>query len=165
MKAGLLALFLGACAHTPPTPEATPVQIRSALVLPDALGRSFDARSLDGRVVLVNFFATWCFPCVAEVPSLVALQRDHEAKGFTVVAVGMDLEGRKVIAPFARHYNLTFPVLLASDRILEGSSVFGPITALPSSYLLDRQGRVLVAFSGVASPKDMDRLVRKALER
>ncbi len=135
----------------------------NALNLPAVGPTPYDARALDGKVVLVNFFATWCFPCLAEMPTLEALQKDYAARGFQVVAVGMDLEGEKVLAPFADHYALRYPVLIADAAMIEGHSVFGAIQGLPTTVLLDRQGRAVAGWHGVESHADMAKAVEKLL--
>jgi thiol-disulfide isomerase/thioredoxin len=136
-----------------------------ALTLPSVGPTRHEPATLSGSVVLVNFFATWCFPCVAEIPTLEALQRDYGSQGFRVVAVGMDLEGAKVLAPFADHYGLRYPVLVADERILSGQSAFGPIGALPTSVILDREGRAVAAWQGVAGHEDVAKAIEKALKR
>lgn len=116
-------------------------------------------------MVLASFFATWCFPCIAELPVLEKLQRTHEAQGFTVVLVGLDLEGATVIAPFADHYALPFPVLVADEQLRAGLAPFGRVTALPTSFLFDRDGRLVFAYQGVAAAEDLMRVVATAVKR
>ncbi|HYI02201.1 TlpA disulfide reductase family protein [Hyalangium sp.] len=160
-----LLLGLAACKSGPDAIEAPGAGFLGALALPAVGPQRGAATELTGRVVLVNFMATWCFPCVAEVPTLEALQRDYGPQGFQVVAVGMDLEGAKVLAPFADHYTLRYPVLLADERIISGQSVFGPIMALPTSFILDRQGRVVGAWQGMAGHEDLAKAIEKTLKR
>lgn len=155
LAAGLL---LGACAHAP---AVTPEQLYGALRLPHVGGHP--APRLQGHVVLVHFFATWCFPCLAELPVLERLQKDHQDQGFTVLAVGLDREGAKVLGPFAEQYQLPFPVLVASDAVREGRSVFGPIRAVPAYVLIDREGKVAWAYEGVGEPSELLRAVSRAV--
>ncbi|WP_224248186.1 TlpA disulfide reductase family protein [Hyalangium gracile] len=159
----VLMLSLAGCKSTPEAVEAPGDGFLGALVLPAVGPQRMAARELSGRVVLVNFLATWCFPCVAELPSLEALQRDYGPQGFQVVGVGMDLEGEKVLAPFADHYELRFPVLIADEHIRSGQSPFGMIGALPTSVILDRQGRAVAAWQGVAGHEVMARAIEKTL--
>ena len=164
MKAALaaaLALWgLAGCAHAPAVAQLLPGQVDAALTLERAGGKP--RGRLQGKVVLVDFFATWCFPCIAELPLLERLQRENEAFGFTIVAVGMDLEGRKVLRPFVESYALPYPVMIASDELRAGTSVFGPVRALPTYFLFDRQGQLLVAYQGVADPAKLLKLVHDA---
>jgi thiol-disulfide isomerase/thioredoxin len=112
---------------------------------------------------LVYFFATWCMPCLMELKTLTALQHQYETKGFSVVAVGMDLEGRRLLAPFAQSYQFPFPVLVASDEVRSGQSPYGTILKVPTTVLLDRQGHVVAAVEGISDPAGLQRTVADLL--
>ena len=163
LAAALALGWLAGCAHGPAQVDPLPGQVDAALTLERAGG--VPRGRLQGKVVLVDFFATWCFPCIAELPLLERLQRENEAEGFTVVAVGMDLEGRRVLRPFAESYAPPYPVLIASDQLRAGASVFGPVSALPTYVLFDRQGKVLVAYQGVADPARLLQVVHDAVRK
>jgi thiol-disulfide isomerase/thioredoxin len=160
-----LVLGLAGCRSTPEAVEAPGSGFLGALALPTVGAQRLGPAELSGQVVLVSFFATWCFPCVAEIPTLEALQRDYGPRGFRVVAVGMDLEGARVLEPFAEHYQLNYPVLVADERIIAGQSVFGPIRALPTTVILDREGRAVAAWQGVAGHEDVSKAIEKQLGR
>jgi thiol-disulfide isomerase/thioredoxin len=160
-----LLLGLAACRSTPDAVEAPGAGFLGALALPSVGAQRLSPGELSGQVVLVSFFATWCFPCVAEIPTLEALQRDYGPRGFRVVAVGMDLEGERVLAPFAEHYGLNYPVLVADEALIAGQSVFGPIRALPTTVILDREGRAVKAWQGMAGHEDVSKAIEKQLER
>jgi thiol-disulfide isomerase/thioredoxin len=158
--AGVLAL--AGCRTGPePLPGSSPYL--KELVLPSVGPTPYAWRQLSGRVVMVAFFATWCFPCLAELPTLEALQKEYGPRGFQVVLVGLDLEGERVLGPFADQYALNFPVLVSNERLQQGRSAFGLIPALPSTFLLDREGRVAGAWKGMARHEDMSRAVEKLL--
>lgn len=91
-----------------------------------------------GKVVLVNFWATWCQPCVREMPSIERLYRKYKARGLEIVAVSLDQGGEEVRA-FAGKFGLTFPILL--DPGHEARALY-KVRGLPTTYLVDRQGRV-----------------------
>ncbi len=160
----LLLATLAACASTPDaawSPPAGPIPLR----LERLEGGWFDLGTARGKVVLVNFFATWCFPCVQELPLLDRLQRTWGPEGLQVVAVSMDLEGRRVLRPFVEALGgLEFPVLLASERMFEGGGPFGPIRALPTTVVLDRDGHFVGAQAGLLDPEATERLVQALLE-
>ena len=160
-----LGLGLAACRSTPEVVEAPGQGFLGALTLPSVGPTRHEPATLSGSVVLVSFFATWCFPCVAEIPNLIALQRDLGPSGLRIVAVGMDLEGRRVLAPFAEYYALNYPVLEADDAMREGRSPFGLIRALPTAVLLDRRGALAAAWQGVVGHDEVDGAVRAALRR
>ncbi|MFZ5471888.1 MAG: TlpA disulfide reductase family protein [Myxococcota bacterium] len=165
MKPLVVGAFLAlGCAHGPASLPAGPHPY-TALRLPATRGGAFSPTQLRGKVVLVAFLASWCFPCLADLTVLGQLQERHAARGFTVVAVGMDLEGERVLAPFTEQYAPAFPVLIADPRLREGKSPFGPIRALPTYFLFDRQGQGVLAYQGVAAPKDLLRVVQEVVER
>ncbi|WP_141331997.1 TlpA disulfide reductase family protein [Myxococcus sp. AB025B] len=159
----LLTLASVGCAGSRPV-DAGPAFLH-ALALPSVGPTRHDVGKLSGKVVLVSFFATWCFPCLAEMPTLEALQREYGAQGFQVVAVGMDLEGARVLQPFADHYASPYPVLLASERIIDGRSPFGPIKGLPTTVLLDRRGRAVAGWQGVEGHADVAKAIEKLLKQ
>ena len=123
--------------------------------LPDLQGKSLKLSSLRGKTVLLDFWATWCGPCIEDIPSLNALQAKYEGKGFTVVAISIDDANSKEVAAFAREHQIAYPVLLTGgqDKIPDGYAVFG----LPTAYLIDPSGVVRRKYFG---PKDEDELAR-----
>jgi thiol-disulfide isomerase/thioredoxin len=134
------------------------------VVLERAEGGVFDFASLKGRVVLVSFFATWCFPCLLEVPEFQKLERAYRSSGFSVVAIGMDLEGRKVLQPFVESYRPGYTVLVASQELRSGRTPFGEIREIPTTLLLDRQGKVAAAVSGPIQPAALESVVSQLLK-
>ncbi len=156
-----LALWLCACPHRVEVPRFD--HFSPALALPSVGPVPYDWSSLRGRVVLVDFFATWCFPCIGEIPLLQNLQGRYTANGFTIVAVGMDLEGPQVLEPFVDQYQLSFPVLIADERMRRGLTPFGPISSLPSTFLFGRDGRLITAFAGLPVASELEQLVSQAV--
>jgi cytochrome c biogenesis protein CcmG/thiol:disulfide interchange protein DsbE len=128
-----------------PTPKA---------VFQDYSGNWYKLEQYNGRVVLVNFWATWCPPCEVEAPTLIRLQQEFESKGFTVIAIAMDDEGAETVRPFAetRRFDvkgtpraINFPIFLGTQ---ESAERFGAYDAYPTSFLLSRDGRQVKRISG-----------------
>ncbi len=163
-RRGLLAAAL-ATGCTKPGAAALPDLRAYSADLPweTATGVPFEPWRLEGRVVLLTFLATWCFPCLAELVVLKRLARDHEAAGFSNVLVGMDIEGKQVLTPFAEGYQFTAPLLVSTPRLRNGETLFGRIRELPSRMLFGRDGRLVVAWAGVSGYPELDALVRKEL--
>ena len=105
---------------------------------------------LRGKAVLLNFWATWCPPCLTELPAMERLHRRHLAQGFTVLAVSLDTVGVPVVAAFVRERGLTFPIGL--DPAWDVARTYG-VRALPTTALLDRQGRTVGTAVG---PREWD---------
>ncbi len=129
---------------TPATAPAPP----PALAFRDQAGAALGLEKFSGRIVLVNFWATWCAPCIREMPSLVRLQRRLGGKSFTVIALSEDLKGFDVITPFiAKHKLGQLPVFHdPKGRSLLALKILG----LPTSVLFDRNGRELGRLTGIA---------------
>jgi len=93
-----------------------------------------------GRLVLLNFWATWCKPCRDEMPSMEKLYNKFKSDQFGILAVSIDGEGRKVVAPFMKRLNLTFPALL--DRKGKIKNIYG-VTGIPESFIIGKNGIIL----------------------
>lgn len=136
------------------------------LKLKDLDGKEVALSDLKGKVVFVNFWATWCGPCQDEIPSLIDLQNQYASKGFTVVGIAMDEDGKSVVAPFVakelydvkgQKLHINYPILLGND---EASEKFGGILGYPTSFLISRSGVQLMKFQG---PPDLD-VITQAIE-
>jgi thiol-disulfide isomerase/thioredoxin len=131
--------LLGGPLITLPTPQER-VFFTVNFILPDIAGNVVRLSDLRGRPVLINIWATWCYPCRVEMPSMNALYQDYHAKGLAIVAIATDTEGKPAVVPFLRAYRLAFPVLLDPQNML-GAQLQVP--GLPTSYLLDKRGRIV----------------------
>ena len=164
-RAVLLAAFAAGCTKRSETALADFRTFKNALPKETAGTVPFEPWKLEGKVVLLTFIATWCFPCLTELVVVKRLERDHKDQGFANVLVGMDLEGKAVLEPFAEGYDLEVPLLVGDDRIRSGETVFGRIRELPSRILFARSGEIVVGFSGVAKYEDLERLVASEVSK
>jgi peroxiredoxin len=98
-----------------------------------------------GKVIVVNFWATWCAPCVEEMPSFETLYRRFRSQGLTVLAVSLDKEGSSKVQEFVDKHKLSFPVLLDSEGVAEK---LYPSFTIPFTYVIDKQGRVAARVDG-----------------
>lgn len=125
--------------------------------LKDLAGKEWDFEDLRGKVVLVNFWATWCPPCRKEIPDLVKLYERFEPKGFVVLAIS-DEEKDKV-EPFIRERNVPFPVLLDPKRMVNEMFV---VEGIPKSFVYDRQGRLVAQSIDMRTQKQFLEMLAKA---
>jgi thiol-disulfide isomerase/thioredoxin len=115
-----------------------------AFALPRAEGGSWDFGETRGRVVLVNYWATWCGPCRFETPGLVNIAKEFRERGVEVVGVNVD-EDRSLITPFVEKYGIDYPILRPGPDPQIGD---GPMS-LPTSFLYDKQGRLAKKYTGI----------------
>ena len=123
-------------------------------------GQKVDLDDLRGKVVLVNFWATWCPPCRLEMPGFESVFEDYRNRGFTVVGLSADLTGEAGVREFVRERGITYPVAMASEEVRRR---YGGVDMLPQSFLLDRRGRVRKMVSGVFSESVLRRSVEELL--
>jgi cytochrome c biogenesis protein CcmG/thiol:disulfide interchange protein DsbE len=128
--------------------------------LKDGEGRKVSLSDFRGKVVLLNFWATWCGPCKIEMPWFIEFQRKYKDRGFSVVAVSLDEEGWDVVKPFAEEMKFNFPVLLGNDELAER---FGGIQALPTTLIIDKEGRIYSNHMGLVSMSDYEDEINKLL--
>jgi thiol-disulfide isomerase/thioredoxin len=113
-------------------------------------GHKVSLSNLKGKVVLLNFWATWCGPCKAEMPAMQALYTKLERRGFEVVAVDM-MEDKAIVAKFVRAAGYTFLVLLDPSGEV-GGGVYAA-RAIPTNYIVDRRGRIVARKIGIDGPE------------
>jgi len=135
----------GSMKNFTPTPDAGPAP-QNPLV--SANGKESRLADLRGRVALVNFWATWCAPCVREMPSLARLRKARGGKDFTVLAVSQDLKGWPVITPFLARLGLQELPVLHDPQGALGRAL--GLRGLPTTVLLARDGRELGRLAGIA---------------
>lgn len=118
--------------------QPTRRKLAEDFTLPTPDGQRFRLAEQRGKVLLVNFWATWCGPCREEMPAMQRLWQQQKNQGFVLVAVSVDVDP-KVVRPYLTKYELTFPVAL--DPKLDVGNAYG-VRALPSSFIVDREGYV-----------------------
>jgi peroxiredoxin len=123
-------------------------------------GEPVSRESLHGKVVLLNFWATWCPPCRVEMPGFQKIYDQRRDRGFTILGVSTDAVGSARVASFLGERGITYPVAMATGEMV---GAFGNVTTLPTSFLIDRQGRirhqVRGIFASVALESAVDRLL------
>lgn len=124
-------------------------------------GKSVALSDYAGKVVLVDFWATWCGPCQAEIPELVKLQAALGSKGLVVLGVSMDEEAAEV-APFAKKMKINYPVVLNGG---ENAPKGWVVPGLPTAYLVGRDGKVVWRQFGSKSLEELSSVVEAALAK
>jgi len=154
-----LALF--GTSLTAPSPGMAAVAM-PAFALPSVVdGKVVSSDSYKNQVLLVIFFATWCPPCRQEIPTLMELHRQYEARGFSVIGLSVDEGGPRIVARLVKQEKINYPVLMA-DRAT--ASAFGGIAGIPTSFLVNRKGHVVKKYPGYVPHDLLARDIEAVLE-
>jgi thiol-disulfide isomerase/thioredoxin len=133
-----------------------------ALSLPDAAGREQSIGQWRGKVVVVNFWATWCEPCRKEMPEFIRAQTEFGARGLQFVGIAVDQADK--VDQFAKNLGLNYPTLIGGYGAIELSKTLGNrLAALPFTIIVDRQGRVAHTQLGPLKPDQLQSIVAKLL--
>ncbi len=108
-------------------------------------GVEVDSQVFSGKVLLISFFATWCPPCIEEIPTFIELQNSYGEKGFSVVALSVDQGGPSVVAKLVEKKQINYPVLMADNETMES---FGGVYGVPVSFLVNMEGNVVKKYPG-----------------
>ncbi len=132
-----------------------------SFVLPDVMtGDDINSEQFTGKTLLVTFFATWCPPCMQEVPNLIKLQKDYEGKGFSVVALSMDEGGSGIVKKLVEKRSINYPVLMAEGSIARD---FGGVVGIPTSFLINSKGTVVKKYPGYVSYVVLENDIKKIM--
>ncbi len=143
-------------------PEDLIGQRRPDYELTDTSGDSISASDYDGFITLVNFWATWCKPCVEEMPMLTRLQQKFGHRGFTVVGIALDDAERA--AEFAASLGVSYPILVGQTEIVLTGRRYGNVTGLlPYSVLIDSNGIIRWTHLGALIPPELEGQIKKLL--
>ncbi len=127
-------------------------------VLKTPSGETVTLESLKGKLILVDFWATWCIPCVKAMPELQKIQLKYTAKNFTVIGISLDEEGEKKVVPFLAKSKFTYPILLNGETIWQAWGV----KSVPS-VLLVKDGQILQHWSGQIDVKEIEKAIQVRL--
>jgi cytochrome c biogenesis protein CcmG/thiol:disulfide interchange protein DsbE len=129
--------------------------------LRDAKGAEVKLSDYRGKVVLLNFWATWCVGCKQEIPWFTEFQTKYGGKGLAVLGVSLDDEGWKVLKPWLAEHKLNYKVVLGNDDV---AGLYGGVDALPTTLVIDRAGKVVTAHAGVVDRVQCEKDIQAALE-
>ena len=128
--------------------------------LRDVNGRTVRLSDYQGKVVLINFWATWCPPCRAEMPDLVRRQREYRAKGLQIIGITYPPENKDRVRRFARSLKVNYPIILGTRQL---KARFSSDEDLPLTIVIDRDGNVRDIIVGILLPREFDEKIKPLL--
>jgi len=139
------------------------------LTLKDLDGKDVSLSEYKGKVILVNFWATWCEPCRVEIPWLIEMQQKYGPKGFVILGIALDEDGKSVVAPFVgkelfdvngQKQPMSYKILIGND---DAADKFGGLFGYPTSILISREGKQIKRVTGMISPDEMSKAIESQL--
>ena len=141
-------------------PHAKPANLQ--FTLKDLGGQDFSLAAQKGKVILLNFWATWCGPCKIEIPWLNEFQSTYGSRGLVVIGVAVD-EPVSELRPFAERMQMNYPVLVGDGRDDLKEQAYGPMWGIPTSFLIGRDGKICRKHMGIATREELEREIKALL--
>lgn len=138
----------GSPALKPVVPDTSEHPAAPDFARPTLEGDTLRLSEQRGKVVVLNFWATWCGPCRIEIPDFVELQNELGEESVRFVGISLDEEGFEAVRPFAKEMEINYPLVIATDRIAQA---YGGVPAIPTTFILDQEGRVRYHVMGLAT--------------
>jgi peroxiredoxin len=129
--------------------------------LKDVSGKPVKLSDYRGKVVVLNFWATWCGPCKVEIPWFIDFEKQYKDRDFAVVGVSMDDDGWKSVTPYVSDKKINYRVVIGSDEV---TTLYGGVDSLPTTFIIDRGGKVASVHIGLVSKSTYQDEITKLLE-
>jgi peroxiredoxin len=159
-SAAIVCVFLTGCSSAPQTAKAASGKSDGRkeapdFTLQDANGATVRLSDYKGKVVLLDFWATWCGPCKVEIPWFIEFEQQYKDRGFAVLGVSMDEGGWDPIKDYITKEKINYRILLGNDPVGEA---YGGVDSLPTTFLIDRDGRIAAKHEGIEPSNGKDEI-------
>jgi peroxiredoxin len=132
-----------------------------AFSLTDARGAPVSLEDYRGKVVLLNFWATWCGPCEVEIPWFIEFEQKYKDRDFAVLGVSFDDDGWKSVRPYIASHKINYRIMIGTEKM---SQLYGGVDSLPTTFIVDRQGRIAAQHVGLVDKSDYQNEILKLLD-
>jgi len=159
-----VSALAGSCSFSPKRTSATGESSNRKLAanfrLPDANGVQVALAAYRGKIVLLNFWATWCGPCKIEIPWFIEFNKSYRDRGFAVLGVSLDDDEWKSVKPYLAEKKIDYMVVVGNDQV---SKSYGDVDSLPTTFLIDRNGRIAFVHMGLVGKDTYEKEIRSLL--
>jgi len=152
----IIALFVGLFA------EATAQKKAQNFSLKTGDGKTYELFQHKGKVIVVNFWATWCGPCRKEIPDFIEVYKKYKDQGVEIVGVSLDKDGWAKVTPFVKQNNINYPVVLDNGAV---ASTFGKIQFIPTTFIIDPSGNIVDEHTGVMTKAMLEAKIKPLLKK
>lgn len=128
--------------------------------LPTTDGKQLKLSDYKGKVVILDFWATWCPPCRKGIPDLVELKKKYGSKGVEIIGISVDQETKPDVVPFIKEYGINYPIVYGNTSVYQQ---YGGIRAIPTSFIIDKEGKVVASYEGLISKAAYEDHIKKLL--
>ena len=135
-------------------------QAAPAWKLKDLDGKEVSFAQFKGKVVVIDFWATWCGPCKLEIPGYIELQKKYAKDGLVIIGISIDQDGPKRVKKFVAQNGMNYTMVMGDDKIM---ATFGNFTMIPTTFLINREGRIVHQKSGTWDHAAYEAVVKKEL--
>lgn len=123
-------------------------------------GTLYELRKFKGKVVIVNFWATWCGPCIREIPDFIEAYKKYKSKGLVIIGISVDQDGWNQVTPFVAQNKINYPVVLGNEQVVQK---YGGVNAIPTTFIVDKSGNIVDQHTGIMSFKQLEAKLKNLL--
>jgi cytochrome c biogenesis protein CcmG/thiol:disulfide interchange protein DsbE len=167
---GIILFSCGKKEEKKATPEKTPQKTETkantdANMAPDFTLTAIDGKDVQlsdylGKVVIIDFWATWCPPCKAEIPGFVELYEQYADAGLEIIGISLDQGDLSVVSNFVKSYNVNYPIVYYKDEVIMN---YGGIRSIPTTFVVDREGKIVERLVGYKPKEFFEKLIKSIL--
>jgi cytochrome c biogenesis protein CcmG/thiol:disulfide interchange protein DsbE len=128
--------------------------------LKDISGLEKKLSDFKDKVLIIDFWATWCPPCRAEIPHFIDLYNQYKDKGLEIIGIALDLKGERVVPPFAAENKINYTILLGNEEVAD---LYGGIAAIPTTFIVDKDGNIRKKYIGYNEKEVFEKVVKELL--